>query len=74
MLALILSPRIVYLSGVKSSSVKQNLRIAIELPLICRSSRCVLKMTQNVSLDLGYVPSHKPCLILIVHREIIVLK
>ena len=37
-----------YLSGFKSSSVKQNLRIAIQLPLICRSSRMCCKMTQNI--------------------------
>ena len=36
------------LSGFKSSSVKQNLRIAIQLPLICRSSRMCCKMTQNI--------------------------
>ena len=37
-----------YLSGFKSSSVKQNLRIAIQLLLICRSSRMYCKMTQNI--------------------------
>ena len=31
-------------------------------------------VAKNVSLDLVYVPAHKPYLILIVHREIIVLK
>ena len=30
-------------------------------------------VAKNVSLDLVYVPAHKPYLILIVHREIIVL-
>ena len=82
-----------YLSGFKRSDVKtskQNLRIVIQLPFICRNSRMYCKMTQNityqkilniihgvaknVSLDLVYVPAHKPNLILIVHREIIVLK
>ena len=37
-----------YLSGFKSLSVKQNLRIVIQLPLICRSSRLCCKMTQNI--------------------------
>ena len=82
-----------YLSRFKSSSVKtskQNLRIAIQLPLICSNSRMYCNMTQNityqkkiniingvakdVSMGLVYVPAHKPYLILIVHKEIIVLK
>ena len=31
-------------------------------------------VAKNVSLDLVYVPANKPYLILIVHKEIIVLK
>ena len=31
-------------------------------------------VARNVSLDLVYVPAHKPYFILIVHREIVVLK
>ena len=40
-----------YLLGFKSSSVKtskQNLRIEIQLPLICRRSRMYCKMTQTI--------------------------